>query len=99
MKLQVPEACLVTFGWLVCSTEELEEQHSSGGACDIRDHCTCMESQRGKRSQIQDAGRRPILSQSIVGIPFTTAAGLLTDSLYSWSRQLIEHEKANNAAE
>jgi len=48
MILQVPQACLVAGGRMVCTARELESKHGSDGAGDCGDYGCCMEYQCGE---------------------------------------------------
>lgn len=98
--VQIPQACLVTGRRMVRATSELESKHSYHGRCDGGDSRDGVERQCGEGGQIQDAGTRSVLSQSVVSeeSPFRDREGLLTIR-HSWSKQIIEHERAQKAKE
>lgn len=79
---------------MVCTASELEGEHRSYGSRHLRHHRNGLEHKCRPGIQDEVPRARPFLPESIVSnVPSSTVAEILT-SLPSWSRQIIEHEKA-----
>lgn len=65
----ISQTRLVTGGWLVRATTQLERKHHDHGRGDCRHHVPCLETLRRKRTQIQVPRAWQILPKSIVSLP------------------------------
>lgn len=92
---QLSETRLVSSWWLVRSACELEGQYRDHGHSDVWYLRTIIQTKRRARRKAENAGSRSILSEQIVRHCLVSAVTMLI--LYSWSRQIIEHEKAMKA--
>lgn len=80
---------------MVCSASELEVKYGSHGGCDSRNCRNIVERERGAGGSIQDARAGQVLSQPVVsrGTLIGMKLSVLTICC-SWSKQIIEHERA-----
>lgn len=96
MASQVPQIRLVTGRWLVRPTQQLEIQHCHHGRHHCLHHGLCLESQCKQRVPVEDARGGTLLPQPIVS--GTTVSRMPETDKHSWSKQIIEHERAVKAA-
>ena len=85
---------------MVRTASELEGKHGSDGCGHHWNYGDSVEHQCGEGGPIQDAREGAVLSESIVLHPAPNAQrGPCLTFYYSWSRQIIEHERAEAAKE
>ena len=96
MTLQLPQACLVTRRRMVRTARQLETKYCDHDDCHCGNHYFSLERQCEEGVSDAHAGGGAILPQSIV-YSRESMASLRLMSDYSWSKQIIEHEKAEKA--
>lgn len=89
---------------MVCATGQLEGEHGGNDGGHVWDYVGGVEHQCGEGIQAADAGEGEILPESIVRTSLSLRNGmsfrLLTVEVgISWSKQIIEHERAEAAKE
>lgn len=82
---------------MVCTARQLEGQHRSHGTSHLRHYRSRLEHQCRPGIQDEVPGARPFLPKPIVSNVLASATAEILIILSSWSRQVIEHEKAAKA--
>ncbi len=86
---------------MVCTASQLESKHSGNGSGRHRDYGNCVEHQCGEGGQTKNARKGEILPKPIVRTTlfYKLSAQVLIVFRRSWSKQIIEHERAEAAQE